>query len=100
MPLYLLQSTVLVALTASLFQSFTLIDPKNVPKLTPEAKATAVRFELPLTPLVGTCTGSFTGTANQLPDKGVNDSSFWTALAFASGVMLSKEYPYCEVSGQ
>ena len=34
MPFYLLQSIVLVALTASLFQSLTLADLKNVPKLT------------------------------------------------------------------
>ncbi|KAF8810813.1 hypothetical protein BYT27DRAFT_7221830 [Phlegmacium glaucopus] len=35
MPFYLLQSTVLVALTASLFQSLTISDLKSVPKLTP-----------------------------------------------------------------
>lgn len=33
MPFYLLQITVLVALTASLFQSFTISDLKNVPKI-------------------------------------------------------------------
>jgi len=33
MPFYLLQSTVLVAITASLFQSLTISDLKNVPKL-------------------------------------------------------------------
>jgi len=34
-PFYLLQSTVLVALTASLFQSLTVSDLKTVPKLAP-----------------------------------------------------------------
>ena len=34
-PFYLLQSTVLVALTASLFQSLTISDLKTVPKLAP-----------------------------------------------------------------
>jgi hypothetical protein len=33
MPFYLFQSTVLVALTASVFQSLTISDLKNVPKL-------------------------------------------------------------------
>jgi hypothetical protein len=34
-PFYLLESTVLVALTASLFQSLNISDLKNVPKLAP-----------------------------------------------------------------
>jgi hypothetical protein len=35
MPFYLLQSTILVALTASLSQSLTISDLKNVPKIAP-----------------------------------------------------------------